>query len=129
MAHVVAAPPERQGCGEGDVDRGSEPPENRADMGDRRTLLVIALALTPRESKGAEPAADPAAPPAPEVSAPSAEATTQVEPEQRRAYEVAPDDPIVGASARAVAAASLARELAGDGVEWLLRAPQARVSP
>ncbi len=46
-----------------------------------------------------------------------------------RAYEVAPEDPIEGASARADAAASLARELAGDGVEWLLRAPQARVTP
>jgi hypothetical protein len=46
-----------------------------------------------------------------------------------RAYAVAPDDPIEGAAARATAAASLARELAGDGVEWLLRAPQARVTP
>jgi hypothetical protein len=46
-----------------------------------------------------------------------------------RAYEVAPEDPIEGASARAVAAASLARELAGDAVEWLLRAPQAKSSP
>jgi hypothetical protein len=46
-----------------------------------------------------------------------------------RAYTVAPDDPIGGASARAAAAASLARELAHDGVEWLLRAPQAKSSP
>ena len=46
-----------------------------------------------------------------------------------RAYEVAPEDPIEGASARAVAAAVLARDLAGDGVEWLLRAPQAKVTP
>ena len=46
-----------------------------------------------------------------------------------RAYEVAPENPIEGASARAVAAAALARELAGDGVEWLLRAPQAKVTP
>ena len=46
-----------------------------------------------------------------------------------RAYAVAPDDPIGGASARADAAALLARELAGDGVDWLLRAPQAKVTP
>ena len=46
-----------------------------------------------------------------------------------RAYEVAPEDPIEGASARAVAAAVLARDLANDGVEWLLRAPQAKVTP
>jgi hypothetical protein len=46
-----------------------------------------------------------------------------------RAFTVLPDDPIGGASARAAAAASLARELADDGVEWLLRAPQAKVSP
>jgi hypothetical protein len=46
-----------------------------------------------------------------------------------RAYAVAPDDPIGGASARADAAGLLARELAGDGVDWLLRAPQAKVTP
>jgi hypothetical protein len=46
-----------------------------------------------------------------------------------RAYAVAPDDPMGGAAAREDAAASLARELATDGVEWLLRAPQAKVNP
>jgi hypothetical protein len=46
-----------------------------------------------------------------------------------RAFVVAPDDPVTGASARAEASSSLARELAVDGVEWLLRAPQAKRSP
>ena len=46
-----------------------------------------------------------------------------------RAFTVLPDDPIGGASARAVAASSLARELAIEGAEWLLRAPRARVTP
>jgi hypothetical protein len=46
-----------------------------------------------------------------------------------RAFAVDPDDPIGGASARAAAAATLARELANDGVEWLLRAPQAKGTP
>jgi hypothetical protein len=88
MPQVVAAPPERQDRDEGDVDSGSEPPENRRHMGDRRALLAVALALTPRESRGQEPAADPAATPAVEATPAAApvEATAQLEPKQRRAY-------------------------------------------
>jgi hypothetical protein len=55
-------------------------------MGDRRALLAVALALTPRESRGEEPAVDPAAPPAAEASPVAADATTKVEPKQRRAF-------------------------------------------
>jgi hypothetical protein len=46
-----------------------------------------------------------------------------------RAFAVDASDPLGGASARAGAAAALARELASDGVEWLLRAPRAKGTP
>jgi hypothetical protein len=50
-------------------------------MGDRRALLAIALALTPRESRGQEPPVDPA-------PTPAIDATAQIEPEMRRAYRM-----------------------------------------
>ena len=88
VPHVVPAAPEGQGDGEGDVDRGSEPPENRGVMGDRRALLAVALVLTPRESWGQEPAVDPAPAPIaePAVDPAPVDAAPKVEPELRRAY-------------------------------------------
>ena len=61
-------------------------------MGDRRALLAVALALTPRESRGGEPTVDPAAAPAPEATpaleaAPTpVDAAAEVVPKQRRAF-------------------------------------------
>ena len=56
-------------------------------MGDRRALLAVALALTPRESRGQEPTAvDPAPAPTAEAAPAPVEASAQLEPKQRRAF-------------------------------------------
>ena len=57
-------------------------------MGDRGALLAVALALTPRESRGEEPVVDPApvAEPAVDPAPAPIDAATKVEPDFKRAY-------------------------------------------